>query len=246
MREPGVASPGWRRWVPWRGRATPADGALMAAIGVVIVFGFVMRAIRPFLIASHPVLLEFLNGGLAEIGAAAAFARIGEVPLWLVVVAGTVGTMKFDWLTWWAGRRWGPGLIGYFTTRERADRLTERGRHINPWLLRLAVVAAPLPGVPGVIMTMLAGWTGMRLGTFLALDALGAFLTTAWVAGLGYALGQGAVDVVLLIERQAIWVALGLIAVTVTVPMVKRAMRRRAAGRPAQQRSAVDGRRASL
>ncbi|GAA4283202.1 membrane protein [Brevibacterium daeguense] len=231
MRDTAVALLGWRRWVPWSGRATGADGALMVAIGVVIALGFVMRMIRPFLIASNPVLLEFLSGGLAEIGAAAAFARIGEVPLWLVVVAGSVGIMKFDWLTWWAGRRWGPGLIGYFTTRENADRLTERGRHLNPWLLRLAVLAAPLPGVPGVVMTMLAGWTGMRLRTFLVLDALGAFGTTALVAGLGYALGQGAVDVVLLIERQAVWVTLGLIAVTVAVPMVKRAVRRLAESR---------------
>ncbi|WP_197522435.1 DedA family protein [Occultella aeris] len=221
----------WRLWVPWRGRPAAADWQLLAAIGAVVVFGFGMRAIRPFLIASNPVLLEFLNGGPAEIGAAAAFARIGEVPLWLVVVAGTLGIVKFDWLTWWAGRRWGPGLIGYFTTRERADRLTERAGRVNPWLLRLALVAAPLPGVPGVIMTMLAGWTGMRLGTFLALDALGALVTTALVAGLGYALGQGAVEIVLLIERQAIWVTLGLIAVTFAVPMVKRALRRRAARR---------------
>lgn len=241
MRESAVALPGWRRWVPWRGPATAADGALMTAIGVVIALGFVMRAVRPFLIASHPVLLAFLGGGLAEIGAAAAFARIGEVPLWLVVLAGTVGIMKFDWLTWWAGRRWGPGLIGYFTTRQRADRLTERSRHLNPWLLRLAVLAAPLPGVPGVVMTLLAGWTGMRLRTFLVLDALGALITTALVAVLGYALGQGAVDVVLLIESQAIWVALGLIAVTVAVPMAKRARRKRAAARAVQPRSAVDG-----
>lgn len=92
-------------------------------------------------------------------------------------------------------------------------------------------MAAPLPGVPGVIMTMLAGWTGMRLGTFLALDALGALITAGTVSWLGYALGQGAVDIVLLIERQAIWVTAGLIAATFAVPMVKRALRRLAARR---------------
>jgi membrane protein DedA with SNARE-associated domain len=203
--------------------------ALMAAIGGVVAFGFVMRALRPFLIASHPVLLEFLNGGLAEIGAAAAFARLGEVPLWLVLVAGTVGIMKLDWLTWWAGRRWGPGIVGFFTTRERADRLTERAQRINPWLLRLAVVAAPLPGIPGAVMTTLAGWTGMRLTTFLALDTLGALLTTGLVAGLGFALGQGAVDVVLLIDRYAGWVTLGVLAVAAAMPVLKRMIRARTA-----------------
>jgi membrane protein DedA with SNARE-associated domain len=214
------------RWVPWRGRPQAADVALLVAIGAVITFGFAMRAIRPLLIASHPVLLEFLNGGLAEIGVAAAFARIGEVPLWLVIVAGTVGIMKFDWLTWWAGRRWGPGMIALFTTRERAERLTQRAQHFPPWLIGLAVIAAPLPGVPGVVMTMLAGWTGMRLRTFLALNAIGALLTTALVAGVGVALGQRAVDVVLLIDRFAIWVAVGLVVATVAAPLLKRLLRR--------------------
>jgi len=203
----------------------------MAAIGGVIVFGFAMRALRPFLIASHPVLLALLNGGALEIGAAAAFARIGEVPLWLVILAGTVGMVKLDWLNWWAGRRWGPGIIAFFTTRERADRLTARARRLNPWLLRLAVVAAALPGVPGTIVTAAAGWTGMRLTTFLALDTLGALLTASLIAGLGFLLGQGAVEVVLLIERYAGWVTLAVVAVTAAQPVVKRMLRAARRGR---------------
>ena len=227
-RGPSAAALGWRRWVPWQGPATAADTALMAAIGGVIVFGFAVRVARPFLIASHPLLLAFLNGGAAEIGAAAAYARVGELPLWLVVVAGTVGMMKLDWLTWWAGRRWGSGIIGYFTTRERADRLTERARRLSPWMLRLAVIAAALPGVPSALVTALAGWTRMRLPTFLALDALGALLATSLVTGLGYLLGQRAIDVVLLVERYAGWVALGVVVATVGWPFVKRMLRARA------------------
>lgn len=221
----------WSRWMPWQGQATRADKALMAAVAGIVAFGFATRAVRPFLIASQSVLLALLSGGIAEIGAAAAFASIGAVPLWLVVVAGTIGMVKFDWLNWWAGRRWGPGIIGFFTTRERAERVTSRAARLNPWLLRLAVVSAALPGVPGTLVTAAAGWTGMRLITFLALDTLGALLATSLVAGLGYALGQQAIEAVLLIEEYAGWVVLALIAVSVGWPVAKRMLRAAASRR---------------
>jgi hypothetical protein len=91
----------WRRFVPWQGPATRVDRALMGAILGVVALGLLVRPLKPFLLASHPAALEFLTGDLTAIGAAAAFARLGELPLWLVIVAGAGGMVKFDWLTWW-------------------------------------------------------------------------------------------------------------------------------------------------
>lgn len=216
---------GRRRWVPWSGPATRTDKALLAVLVGVVAFGLVMRPLRPFLIANHPVLLEFLTGGLATIGAAAAFARIGEVPLWLVIVAGVAGMIKLDWLTWWAGRQWGRGIIGYFTTADRAERYSERAQRLRPWMLGVAVIGAGLPGIPSAVVFALAGWTRMRLVTFLLLDALGALLMTSLVAGLGYALGQSAVDLVLLIDKYASWVSIGILATAALVPMIKKGLR---------------------
>ena len=125
---------GARRWTPWEGRGSRGDWVLLGVIAVVVGFGVAMRPLRPFLIASHPVLLELLDGGIAAIGAAAAFARIGEIPLWQVVLAGVLGMAKFDWLTWWAGRRWGRGLLGFFMTTERAVAYTERALSAPRWL----------------------------------------------------------------------------------------------------------------
>ena len=84
-------SPGFRRYVPWPGPATRRDMALMGAILGVVGLGLVIRPLKPFLVAEHPVLLEFVSGDLLAIGAGAAFARVGEAPLWLVVVAGPSG-----------------------------------------------------------------------------------------------------------------------------------------------------------
>jgi hypothetical protein len=123
----------FRRYVPWQGPATRLDLALMGAILGVVGLGLVIRPLKPFLVAEHPVLLEFVSGDLLAIGAGAAFARIGEAPLWLVVVAGAVGMVRFDWLAWWAGRQWGAGIIRIFTASERAQRLAARAAEWNPW-----------------------------------------------------------------------------------------------------------------
>ncbi|MDN5919330.1 MAG: VTT domain-containing protein [Pseudonocardia sp.] len=220
-------STGFRNWVPWQGRATRIDLALIGAILAVVGLGLAIRPLKPFLLADHPVLLGFVTGDLVAIGAGAAFARIGEAPLWLVVVAGALGMVKFDWLTWWAGRQWGAGIIRMFTASERAQHLAARATQWNPWILRLAVLIAVLPGVPTPVVYAAAGWARMRLVTFLLLDLVGAALMTALVAGLGYGLGQRAVDVVLLIDGYASIVSLTLIAVALLIPVLKRGIRRK-------------------
>ncbi len=216
----------WRRFTPWQGPATRVDVALMGAILAVVALGLVLRPLKPFLLASHPVALEFLTGDLTVIGAAAAFARIGEAPLWLVVVAGAVGMVKFDWLTWWIGRRWGGGIINMFTTSEPAQRFAARATELNPWILGAAVVLAVLPGVPTAVVYAMAGWARMRLATFLLLDLAGALLMTGLVAGLGYGLGQRAVDVVLLVDEYASVVSLTMITLAAVIPLIKRRIRR--------------------
>ena len=216
----------FRRYTPWQGPATRVDLALMGAILGVVALGLATRPLKPFLIAHHPVLLEFLTGDLVVIGAAAAFARIGEAPLWLVVVAGAVGMVKFDWLAWWAGRQWGAGIIRIFTASERAQRYAARATEWSPWVVRLAVVIAVLPGIPTAVVYAAAGWARMRLATFLLLNLVGAVLMTSVVAGLGYSLGQRAVDVVLAIDRYASVVSLTLITVALLIPVLKRWIRR--------------------
>lgn len=218
----------WRDVVPWQGKATRLDKALLIALLGLMVYGFVMMPLKPFLIASYPVLLEFMTGGMSAIGAAAAFARIGELPLWLVVVAGTVGMIKFDWLFWWTGRQWGAGIVNLFANGERAKRFAAKAHDLSPWIVRVAVVGAILPGVPAGLVFAMAGWTGMRLVTFLLLDLIGALLMTGLVAALGFQLGQWAVDVVLLVDKYALWVSLGLIigiSVITTVKQIRQAKR---------------------
>jgi membrane protein DedA with SNARE-associated domain len=73
----------------------------------------------------------------------------------------------------------------------------------------------------------MAGWARMRLATFLLLDLAGALLMTGLVAGLGYGLGQRAVDVVLLVDRYAAVVSLTMITLAALVPLIERRLRQR-------------------
>ena len=97
---------------------------------------------------------------------------------------------------------------------------------MNPWVLRAAVVLAVVPGVPTPVVYVMAGWAGMRLVTFLLLSFAGALLMTGLVAGLGYGLGQRAVDVVLLVDKYALIASLTMIGVTLAIPLIKRRGRR--------------------
>ncbi|MEV0288358.1 VTT domain-containing protein [Kribbella sp. NPDC050820] len=220
------ASPAWRRFVPWQGRATRVDVALMGAILGVVALGLALRPLKPFLVASHPVALAFLTGDLVAIGAAAAFARIGEAPLWLVIVAGAAGMVKFDWLTWWTGRQWGEGIIRMFTTSQRVLRFAARTTELPPWVLRVAVLLAVLPGVPTAVVYAMAGWARMRLSVFLLLDLAGAVLMTGLIAALGYWSGQRAVDIVLMIDRYASIISLSMIGLALLIPVTKRLIHR--------------------
>ena len=169
--------------------------------------------LRPFLVASSPVALSALTGGLPTIGAGAAFARIGETSLGLVIVAGVFGMIKLDWLFWLDGRTWGPKALTFFTPGRYAGRFAQRLEKMPRWVLVLMVLLSLLPGIPKLLVQLFAGLAQMRLATFLIADALGALLITGTVVWLGYSAGQDAVDIVIAVDKYALWVTLAILAV---------------------------------
>jgi hypothetical protein len=123
--------------MPWEGRASGVNKASSlrssGARGDLL-----LRPLEPFLIAPHPVLLEFLSGDLTPL-ALPLPSPIGELPLWLVVAAGAVGMVKLDWLTWLAGRQWGQGHYPEFFRRAdaRSSGRSERKRRTRGWCASL-------------------------------------------------------------------------------------------------------------
>src|SRR4051812_37299834 len=199
-------------------------------IGGVAVSGLYSPLLLPpfsILRASHPALLELVRGSPASIVNMGARARIGETSFLLAVVFAVPTVMMFDWLFWWAGRRWGDRvfvwLLGGESARNR--RRLARMRWLEQRFGPLAVVLANVLPVPSALVYAAVGDGGMRLGVFLVLDVLGTLLWTGLLATLGYELGRGAVDVTNAISHYSLWITLGLIVVIV-VFQTRRAGRR--------------------
>ena len=204
-----------RKAVPWDGPMRGGDWFILLATFGVVAFNLASMPFRPLLIASYPVALAAVTGSLSAVGTGAAFARIGEAQLWLVVAAGVFGMIKFDWLFWLAGRRWGAKIVEMYAPGAAAQRTVGWVRNAPRWVMPLVVVGAALPGIPAPAVFAVAGMGRMRLLPFMIFNALGAALIAGLVAGLGFAMGQHAVDVVLTIDQYALWITLSLVGVVV-------------------------------
>jgi membrane protein DedA with SNARE-associated domain len=167
----------------------------------------------PALVGSHPVLLELLTGSLPAQVSAGALARVGGTSLVVAVAAGVPGVMMFDWVFWWAGRRWGHrGAAMLVGQGPRAARWLERGERLGVrWGGAAIVIGYYLP-IPNVLIYALVGLTGMPLAVFLAWDVLGALVWTGLMVGLGYAIGHRAVDVAHAISHYSLFATVVLVA----------------------------------
>src|SRR3954465_849783 len=202
---------------PWDGPMQRADRIIVAGIAISGIYSLALLPLFPVLGSTHPALLELIRGSPASIVNMGARARIGEASFLLAVVLAVPTVMMFDWLFWWAGRRWGDRVFVWLLGGESA-----RNRRRPPpvrWLEQrfgpLAVVLANVLPVPSVLVYAAVGDGGMRLGVFLVLDVLGTLLWTGLLATLGYELGRGAVDVTNAISHYSLWITLGLIVVIV-------------------------------
>ncbi|MBO0819361.1 MAG: VTT domain-containing protein [Nocardiopsaceae bacterium] len=210
----GEASPWDDPRLPWSGKPGRADIICWAGI---VASGFFYLALLPFraaLVGTHPLLGTFLNGGTESIVAASAFARVGRGSLAVVVLLAIPGLMKFDLLYWWAGRLWGERVVLLLSgQRKRGAIYLERVHRWGPRFSWPAIVLASVLPVPSTIIYVIAGTVGMSMVTFLILDVIGSLLWIGMLAGLGYALGQHAVNVAQTISHYGLWITLGLIAI---------------------------------
>lgn len=205
----------WRDVLPWEGRPSRGDKVLLGAMIAVPLFYLLLLPARPFLIAKAPILLEFVTGSKTSIGAAAAYASVGELPLWLVVVAGIIGMAKFDWIFWLAGRRWGARVLRTFANTPSQQRWVERLQNLPKWCLPLLVIVSRFPGVPGVVIWLLAGMNKMRLVVFLICDLIACAALTGVMVAAGYLAGERGVQLITTIDQYAVWVSIGLVVVLV-------------------------------
>ncbi len=216
MSDEGAPTPRNAAGVPWDGRPERTDLILLGLIMASGIYNLALLPATPSLVGTHPALLELVRGSWTAMVTMGALARTGHASLFVAVVAAIPGLMMFDWVYWWAGRRWGKRVLDIFLgnhpkAAQRTARL-ERLIHRFGWL---AIVIAYFQPVPNVLIYAAAGWTRMRLVTFLLLDLIGTLLWIALCVGLGYAIGQKAVDVAHAISHYALWATIALVVAVV-------------------------------
>ncbi|WP_354698495.1 hypothetical protein DSM112329_04177 [Paraconexibacter sp. AEG42_29] len=192
------------------------DKILAGCLAAVGLYGLALTPVAPSLLGTHPILLEILRGSPASMITAGGLVRTGEASPVIAVLAGLIGCIMFDWLYWWAGRRWGQHAIDLVTAgRPRTARAVgSLQRQMQRRGSTIVLVSYLLP-VPTTVIGVLAGWTGMTLRRFLILDAISAL---AWVCGLvalGYSIGQPAVDAAATVSRYGLYIGIALIVVLV-------------------------------
>jgi membrane protein DedA with SNARE-associated domain len=202
--------------VPWSGRPQRLDILCWAAIVLSGIYYWAMLPFRAELVGTHPVLGELLNGSTESIIAAAAFARVGHGTLVIVLLAAIPGLMKFDVIYWFAGRLWGERLILLLSgKRNRGVKYMNRVQRWGRKFTWPAVLVSQFLPIPTAIIYAVAGWAGMRLVTFLILDAIGSLAWAGMLAGLGWELGHHAVVVAQKISHYGLWVTIALVVVIV-------------------------------
>jgi membrane-associated protein len=211
---PDVAAPGDRRPpTPWEGQAQRADKIIVGLIALAGALQFALWPLVPSLVSSHPALLELIRGSTASIINMGARARIGETSIVEAILLAVPSLMMFDWVFWWAGRRWGDRVFMWLIggpgprTERRLARLHRLEARFGP----LALVLVYFLPVPSVLVYAAVGDGGMRLWVFLLLDLVATLLWTSALAVAGWELGQHAVDVADAIAHYSLWVTIALI-----------------------------------
>jgi membrane protein DedA with SNARE-associated domain len=103
----------------------------------------------------------------------------------------------------------------------KGERRAERVRRLMGRFGPVAVMFSYVLPVPTALVDIAAGWSRMRLAVFIVCDVVGALLWTGLLAGLGFALGQHAVDVVHKVSHYSLWLTLALVVV-ITVRSARR------------------------
>jgi membrane protein DedA with SNARE-associated domain len=206
--------------LPWEGKPRRVDLACWAAITLSGLYYLALLPFRASLVGTHPIVSVLLNGSTEAIVSAAAFAKVGHGSIIVVLLASIPGLMKFDLIYWWAGRLWGERVVLIFSGRgKRSAKFVARVQRSGRWLTWPAVVLSPFLPIPNALVYAVAGWTGMNWLTFLVLDAIGSLMWAGLLAGLGYALGQHAVDVAQEISKYGLWVSIAIVVLVVASQM---------------------------
>ena len=154
------------------------------------------------LIAQYGLLLVFLNVLVEQAGVpvpavptmivAGALSANGKLPLAGVVLAALVACLLSDLLWYWAGRRFGAGVMRTICRISLSpDSCVKQSElRFQRWRGRVLLIAKFVPGL-STVAPPLVGAMGLRAGSFVLLDGLGSLLWVGVAVGLGESVASG-------------------------------------------------------
>ncbi|MCL1837715.1 MAG: DedA family protein [Propionibacteriaceae bacterium] len=196
--------------LPWKHKPTKTDLTCFAWLSVVGIYGLVMMPLRPTLLALIPQVFGAMGHYTGQI-MSGALAAVGD-PWWpLILIIGTFGTIKFDWVYWWAGKLWGRNLIEIWSgTSQRTRKRNERAERFARKYETLALLLAAIPIFPRGVVLVVLGAAGTSFKKFFLVSLLGAFCTTSAYLSVGYLIGEPAVAFMEQYSRYLLWVSVAI------------------------------------
>jgi membrane protein DedA with SNARE-associated domain/rhodanese-related sulfurtransferase len=119
--------------------------------------------------------------------AAGALSAEGGMHTGIVISVGVLACLAADGLWFWFGRQWGSQIVRRLCRFSDDPRRCSENAHekFSRYGLPILCVAKFLPGVD-IVMPPLVGAEGVSPAGFLAFDAVGSFLWSAFYVALGY------------------------------------------------------------
>ncbi|HEY9132512.1 MAG TPA: VTT domain-containing protein [Dyella sp.] len=176
--------------------------ALIAEYGAILVFFNVMVEQAGLPVPAVPTLVV-----------AGALSANGQLPLAAVVGAAVLGCLLSDLAWYWAGRRYGSGVMRTICRISLSpDSCVKQSElRFQRWRGRVLLVAKFVPGL-STVAPPLVGAMGLRPWAFIVLDSAGSLIWAGAAIGLGYAFAAQ-IDHVLALLSSAGTVALEVLAV---------------------------------
>jgi len=199
-----VAPPTPPRRIGWQ------DVLIVGPIIANSIYYYAGLPLNALLLGTHPILLSLIRGSTVAMIASGGFASVGRAPLILALLAPVPISMITDPCYFYAGRRYGRGIVHYL---ERTDprwrrRLARGERFFKRWGV-WTVVFAPFIPVPSALFYLAAGEAGMRFIIFILADLTGTLMYVGLWVGAGWIAGQHAVDVAQTITHYGWWIVGG-------------------------------------
>jgi membrane-associated protein len=199
--------------LPWQGAGERVDKIILGLIAFSGLYYLITMPLVPEMIEHHPALLALMRGSSTAVVTLGALARTGHGSIVTAVLAGLPGTILFDWVFWWAGKRWGHNALAMILGRSKnPQKRMARVESISGKYGPIAVVTGYIIPIPTTVIAVAAGLGGMSLPVYVVLDAIGALIWLGLLAGLGWGMGQSAVDVVHAVSHYSLIVTIALVA----------------------------------